>query len=287
VRLFLLGGVSELVRQPLRPRDDALIAAAGPAVSVLVAALAGAAAWLAEPRSASWLLALELAVANAAVAVFNLLPGLPLDGGRLLRAEVWLLTARRGVGTRVAAVTGIAVGAALIGWGLYSVAAEVDGAWLRFAVAVLMAWFVLAGAAAELRRERQLTQPAPVAIRELVQPLLQLSAESTVGDALAAAAGRGVLLVGPDGIAIGLLDSTAAAELAARAPLAPATLAAPRLRPEAVLLCAEVDAESAAVLERVQASGEWQFLVVDDDGRPVGVLRRVDVYRALVDQRGH
>jgi CBS domain-containing protein len=61
----------------------------------------------------------------------------------------------------------------------------------------------------------------------------------------------------------------------------------PRLRPEAVLLCAEVDAESAAVLERVQASGEWQFLVVDDDGRPVGVLRRVDVYRALVDQRGH
>jgi Zn-dependent protease len=284
VRLFLLGGESELVRPPTRPREDALIAAAGPALSIVVALLAALGVWVAEPRSVTWLLALELAVANAAIAVFNLLPGLPLDGGQLLRAGVWLVTGRRGLGTSCAAFAGVVVGVALIGWGLYSIATQVNGAWLRFGVAVLMAWFVLAGALAELRHERRRNAPVVVPLDGLVQPVLPLPAESPIGDALAAAAGRGVLLVRPDGTTVGLLDPIEATDLAARAPLAPADKAARPVHPEAVLQSREVHADTAAVLERVQGSTAWQFLVVDDGGRPTGVLRRVDVYTALAGQ---
>jgi Zn-dependent protease len=280
VRLFLLGGVSELARPPLRPRDEGLVAAAGPLVSVLVAAVSGGAALLFEPRTAAWLIALELAAANAVVAAFNLLPGLPLDGGRVLRAGVWALTGRRGAGTRGAAFGGLLVAFALVVWGLYSVSAEAPGAWLRFGVAVLMAWFVAAGALAELGRERR-GSTVGVPLAGLVQPLLQLPAESPVVDALTAAAGRGVLLVRADGVAAGLLDPAAASQLAGHAPFAPALRAAQPVQPENVLLDSELRGDPAAALERMQASPDWQFLVVDADGQPAGVLRRADVHRAV------
>ncbi|HEX2299343.1 MAG TPA: site-2 protease family protein, partial [Pseudonocardiaceae bacterium] len=99
VRLYLLGGVSELARRPANPREEGLIALAGPAVSVLLALAAGAHWWALRPGTVIWLLVAELAVANAVVALFNLLPGLPLDGGRALRAAVWAVTGRRRTGT--------------------------------------------------------------------------------------------------------------------------------------------------------------------------------------------
>ncbi|HEY3262036.1 MAG TPA: site-2 protease family protein [Pseudonocardiaceae bacterium] len=283
VRLFLLGGVSELARPPLRPRDDALIAAAGPAVSVAVAALAAAVAVAADPGTVEWLLAVQLAITNAVVAAFNLLPGLPLDGGRILRAAVWSATGNRGLGSRGAAVGGVLVGVLLVGWGLAALGSGAPGSWLQFGVAALMAWYVLAGAFAELGRQRR--PAAAVPLIGLVQPLLQLPAESPISDALYAAAGRGVLLVRPDGVAAGLLDPRAAAELAGHAPLAPAGGAAHPVAPDAVLLDSELRGDPAAALERLQASPAWQFLVVDADGRPAGVLRRADVYATLAEHR--
>jgi Zn-dependent protease len=283
VRLFLLGGISELVRPPLRPRDEGLIAAAGPAVSVGLAAAAGGLWLLLEPGGVVWLLAVELAIANAAVAVFNLLPGLPLDGGRVLRAAVWSATGRRGTGTKVAAIGGAVVVAALMMWGLYSIATNAPSAWLRFAVIVLMAWFVLGGTGAELSRTQLPTgsMAHQIDLVRLVRPVLQLPAESPIADALAAAAGRGVLLVRADGVAAGLLEDAAAARLADRSPLAPAGRAAVPVTPDAVLLDGELGSDPARVLERVQIGGGSQLLVVDADGRPAGVLRVDDVYAAL------
>jgi Zn-dependent protease len=282
VRLFLLGGVTELGRPVLRPRDEALVAAAGPAVSVLLAAAATAAAVTFDGRTVAWLLAAQLAVANAVVAAVNLLPGLPLDGGLVLRAGVWALTGRRGAATITAAVAGVAVGVGLLGWGLYSLGTAADGAWLRFAVAVLTSWFVLGAAFAELGRERERGRTGePVSLSGLVLPLLELPAESPVADAMAAAAGRGVLLVRADGVAVGLLDPTMAVLLAGQSPLAPAGRAAEPVRPESVLLDSELRADPAATVELVRAGVDDQFLVVDGDGRPSGVLRRVDVLTAL------
>jgi Zn-dependent protease len=278
VRLFLLGGVSELARRPAGPRDDGLIAVAGPAVSVVLAVLAGVGWWALEPGGALWLLVAEVAVANAAVGAFNLLPGLPLDGGRVLRSLVWAITGRRRTGTTAAVVGAGVVAFGLLVWAVSGLLTGAQDAWLRAAVGALMAWFVVSGASAEAAAERTSRWPEGLAWSDLVHPVLQLPAESPVADALVAAAGRGVVLVRADGVAAGLLDLTVAERLAAVAPHSPAERAAEPIRPESVVLAT---APGEDVLERVRAGAGRQFLVVDADGRPAGVLHREDLGRAV------
>lgn len=282
VRLFLLGGYSELARRPGGPRDEGLIAVAGPAVSVLLALLAGAGWWSMEPGGALRLLVAQMAVANAAVGLFNLLPGLPLDGGRVLRALVWAVTGRRRAGTTTAIVGAGLVAVGLLGWALAGLVAGSDDAWLRFAVCGLMAWFVVSGAADEAVAEHAVTWPADLDPKDLVRPVLQLPAEGPVADALVAAAGRGVVLVRTDGVAAGLLDLPSAERLAAVSPLSPAQRAAEPIRPQSVLLASESGEQ---ILERVRGTASQQFLVIDDDGNPAGVLLREDVHRAVTGGR--
>jgi len=278
VRLFLLGGISELARRPAGPRDEGLIAAAGPAVSVVLAVLAGAGWWVLEPGGALWLIVAEVTVANAAVGAFNLLPGLPLDGGRVLRSLVWAVTGRRRTGTTAAVAGAGVVAFGLLVWAVSGLFTGAQDAWLRAAVCALMAWFVVSGAGAEAAAERTPRWPEGLALSDLVHPVLQLPAESPVADALVAAAGRGVVLVRADGVAAGLLDRPAAERLAAAAPHAPAERAAEPIRPESVILATEPGED---VLERVRAGAGRQFLVVDADGRPAGVLHREDLGHAV------
>lgn len=278
VRLHLLGGVSEIVRTPRKPSHEAVVAAAGPGVSVVLALVAGAGWAVLPPGGALWLLAAQTAVVNGAVAVSNLLPGLPLDGGRLLRAVVWGLTGRRSVGTRVAVVGAGVVALGLMWWAVLGMAAGVPDRWPRLGVCTVMACFVVVGAGGELTAQRRRWWPAGLRVADLVRPVLQLPAESPVADALAASAGRGVVLVRADGLAAGLLDQRAAQRLAAVSPLAPAAGASEPIRPETVLLESEPDEE---VVERVNTTAAWQFLVVDEGGRPAGVLCRQDLRAAL------
>jgi Zn-dependent protease len=102
IALTLLGGHTELGDRAPTAAVSALVAAAGPATNLAL----GVAAWLVwrvMPGTGPWVaLVLALAVTNGFVAVLNLLPGLPLDGGRVLEAGVWQLTGRRSTGTRVA-----------------------------------------------------------------------------------------------------------------------------------------------------------------------------------------
>lgn len=278
VRLFLLGGMSEISRTPSKPSEEGLVAAAGPAVSILLAVVTGAGWFALAPGGAVWLLVAQTCVANLAVAVFNLLPGLPLDGGRMLRSLMWAVTGRRHNGTTAGVVGAGLVAFGLICWALLGLLQNAPGQWLRLGVCVLMTWFVVAGASSEHAAEQRKRWPEGLALGELIRPVLQLPAESPVSDALMAAAGRGVVLVRADGIAVGLLDQTAAERLATHSPREPAERAAEPVTPETVLL--ESDTAD-AILERVQSVLAWQFLVIGEDGRPSGVLRREDLRTAL------
>ena len=106
VVLFLLGGISEMDGEPERARDELLIAAAGPFVSVLLAGGAWGISRRSAPTASTASCASCSPGATSLLAVFNLLPGLPLDGGRLLRAIVWGAGASPLTGTRVAAWAG-------------------------------------------------------------------------------------------------------------------------------------------------------------------------------------
>jgi Zn-dependent protease len=278
LRLFLLGGLSEVARTPKQPGQEGLVAAAGPIVSLLLGAFCSLLMFAVPPDGAVWLLVAECAVANFAVGGFNLLPGLPLDGGRLVRAGVWAVTGIRAKGTRAAVAGGAVVATALLIWALWGLATESPDRWLRLGVCVLTAWFVILGARSELAAERRRSWPEGLQLGDLVRPVLQLPAESPVSDALAASAGRGVVLVRADGVAAGLLDTGAAEQLAGVSPHSPAELAAEPIRAETVLLVSEPGED---IVERVRETPAWQFLVVDDEGRPAGVLRRDDLRAAL------
>ncbi len=282
LRLFLLGGISEVGRSPTKPAQEGMIAAAGPAVSIVLALVFGATLAVVPQGGPIWLLLLETTLANAAVAVFNLLPGLPLDGGRMLRAAVWGLTGKRGTGTRMAVVGGGIVAGLLLLWALLRLVQGTQDRWLWLGVCVVTAWFVIAGARSELVSEMQRSWPEGVTLADLTRPVLQLPAESPVADALAAAAGRGVVLVRADGVAAGLLDEDAARRVAEQSPLTPAEVAAEPIRPETVLLESDPNDE---IAERVRTTAAWQFLVVDEEGRPAGVLRRQDLRAASMGRR--
>lgn len=278
VRLFLLGGISEIARTPTKPSHEGLVAAAGPAVSLVLAGV-GALAWLGvHPDGALWLLVVQTCVANAAVAVFNLLPGLPLDGGRIMRAAFWAVTGQRHAGTNAGVIGAGAVAIGLVVWSIAGLLANSQDQWLRLGVSILLAWFVIAGASAEHTAGQRQRWPHDLQLSDLVRPVLQLPAESPVRDALLAAAGRGVVLVRADGIAAGLLDQAAAERLATKSPAEPAEKAAEPVDADTIVLDSD---PPDAILERVNTVLAWQFLVLDANGRPSGVLRREDLRAAL------
>jgi Zn-dependent protease len=115
VRLFVFGGVARIRGEPAEAGGEALMAMAGPLASVTLAGLLALAAD-ATRGSAADLLGL-LFVGNVVLAAFNLLPGFPLDGGRIARALVWRATGRRLLATRVTAWAGRGLAGALVAGG--------------------------------------------------------------------------------------------------------------------------------------------------------------------------
>jgi Zn-dependent protease len=131
ITLWALGGVSELGGEPPTARADLLIAAAGPATSLAAGAIFGglAAAVRAGGGPAIAVAALGwLAVMNVFLAVFNLLPGAPLDGGRILRAALWMRHGDRARAAQSAAAAGRVLGAVLIAAGMAAESARLNPA---------------------------------------------------------------------------------------------------------------------------------------------------------------
>jgi Zn-dependent protease len=144
ITLFLFGGVAVLEEEPSSPGADALVALAGPAMSAL---LAGASFVLllaldrALPdgslRDALGLLGTYVMLANAVLALFNLIPAFPMDGGRVLRAFLWRRWGNRDAATNAASRAGIAFAVVLVAAGVLVVATTREPTY---------AWYVLLGA---------------------------------------------------------------------------------------------------------------------------------------------
>ena len=164
ITLFIFGGMAELEREPDRPKVELLTAAAGPALSIVLgvaATLMGAILGRAElgtiPDSGDLhrlgpvtTLLLWLGPVNVMLGLFNLIPGFPLDGGRVLRAVLWWKTKRFESATRWATRAGQVVAAALVVSGILMVFGHRvpflgeglgQGIWL-----VLIGWFLNAAA---------------------------------------------------------------------------------------------------------------------------------------------
>jgi Zn-dependent protease len=142
ITLFLFGGVSGLKSEPRKAPEEAAIAIVGPVTSVVLGAVFLLVQFIFPAGSVGRDVVGWLGFINLMLAAFNMLPGFPLDGGRLLRAAVWGMTGDVGKATRVAATAGTVIAVLLITLGLLEIlfipAAMLGGLWLTF-----IGWFLL------------------------------------------------------------------------------------------------------------------------------------------------
>jgi Zn-dependent protease/CBS domain-containing protein len=143
ITLFIFGGVALLEKESEEAGDEFWIAVAGPAVSVAVAVLAGA-AWIAAESLNEQLagILVYLAYMNVILVLFNMIPAYPLDGGRVFRAILWGATRSLEKATRISSTVGMIIGFLFIGVGVFTVFANpISGIWL-----VAIGWFLRSAA---------------------------------------------------------------------------------------------------------------------------------------------
>lgn len=220
ITLELLGGYTELDRDAPTPRAEAVISLIGPAVSLVLGAAATGLTLLLPDRSLGDRIAFELAASNIIIAVFNVLPGLPLDGGRALRAGVWAVTNDRHRATELAGWAGQALAG---GTAIVALVLAVIGLVPAFpTLLVLFVAVTLAhGAGQSVRSGRMSRRYRLIDLSRLARPLLTVPS----GTPLAEAQRRGLTggrrdpalaVVDSAGRLMALVDGPAAAAIPAQ-----------------------------------------------------------------------
>lgn len=154
ITLFVFGGMASIVREAERPRHEFAIAFVGPLSSLglgLGFALAGLIAERAAAMEVAGAVAWWLATINVMLALFNLVPGFPMDGGRVLRSLLWGATRNFWLATRIAATAGLVVAYLLMLGGLFL---AVTGAFFNAAWVILVGWFLSNSAHASYRQAK-------------------------------------------------------------------------------------------------------------------------------------
>jgi Zn-dependent protease/CBS domain-containing protein len=158
ITLFLLGGVANLRKEPPSAKAEFFMAIAGPATSVVIGVVGLGVAFLIDPRAAALsnaeaiqAVAAYLGTVNLYLAAFNMIPGFPLDGGRVLRSAIWAITGDRTKATTIAARGGQVVALAFGAFVFYEVIVlhQVTGLWFG-----LIAYFLWNAASSSLQQER-------------------------------------------------------------------------------------------------------------------------------------
>jgi Zn-dependent protease len=284
VTLWMLGGVTQLDGDPRTPQADLQIALAGPAMSLLAgAAFVGAAAAISAaggPRVAV-AAAMWLALMNGVLAAFNLLPGAPLDGGRVLRAMLWHHWADRHRAERGATSAGRAIGAMLAILGVAEVLLTTDligGLWL-----LLLGWFMASAAAAEQGAASARALLAGVRVADVMTPDPDLAPSwLTVADFIRQFGGRSgqpaFPVIGPGGGLAGVVTVARLSRVAhpGRDQVRLGQLALPV--PEEYL--ASPDDPAARLLGRDPLGGEV-VAVVEDGGQITGLVTASNIQHAL------
>jgi Zn-dependent protease len=276
ITLFLFGGVAQLESEPRKPLHEVGIALAGPAVSFALGGLFGALAGVAGEATLAGGGLAWLGRVNLALGLFNLAPGFPLDGGRVLRGVLWAATGSFARATRIASASGAGIAALLMLAGAAVVFAARDligGLWLVF-----IGWFLLSAsrsAVGALEAERIL---GAVLVRDVLDPVRHatVSAEASVAELVSAHVLRSGLrtlwVVDPAGDR--LLGIATLRELASVPPeLRVSTRVESVMLPVARAMSVRAGDTALVGMQRLAAAGVNQLPVLED-GRLVGALTR-------------
>jgi Zn-dependent protease len=282
ITLHFLGGMTAIQGEARRPREEFMIAVVGPLTSIAVGAGA-VALWFVTPDGLLLLAVEGLAGANLLVGVLNLVPGLPLDGGRVLKSGVWKLTGNAHRGTIAAGWVGRATAVAALCWPLaMQPLLDVPPDILDFVLAFVIALFLWSGATAAMASARMRRRLPALVARNLARRTIAVPDDLPLAEAVRRAqvahAGSIVTVTGA-GQPVGLVSE--AALLATPEDRRPwvAVSTVSRTLEEGLRLPATIHGED-LVLAISRAPAE-EYLLVEEDGGVYGVLVTADVDRAF------
>lgn len=278
ITLFIFGGISSLRGEPARASTEFLIAIVGPLTSFVLAAvcvIAGAAAG--ESRLGALLGYLGLI--NGLLGLFNLIPGYPLDGGRVLRAITWELTGDSRRSLEVAVTAGQLVGYAFMVWGVLQVFGgnAFNGIWIA-----LIGWFLQMAGSATLQRARMEQRLRGVTVGDVMRPdttavASDVSVSALIEDYLMPGNRRAVPVTA-DGRVVGMVTL---GDIQAVSPSErPITRVADVMGGGQGVVSVDPSMPLTQALDAMLA-GDFEQLPVIADGRLVGVLTRADIIRQV------
>ena len=285
ITLFALGGVSQIEKEAPDAKTEFLVAIVGPLISFLIGvallALSVALGWRAEGTPSTPLMAMLvwLGYINIVLAVFNLIPGYPLDGGRVLRSIVWWINKDMVRSTKIAARTGQAVALFFIIIGVYRLfsGAGFAGLWIAF-----IGWFLLDAAGSsyaqvEVSERLRGVRVGDVMARDCPTVDGRTNLQSFVDDFLLRT-GRRCFIVAENGVVEGIITAHEIKEVEPQ--LRPFKTVSDVMRPIHQLRTVTADTPVIEVLETMGREDVNQLPVVSD-GRLEGVISRDQVLRYL------
>jgi Zn-dependent protease/CBS domain-containing protein len=283
ILLYPLGGFSEIEREPPTPGREFLVSAAGPALSLALAAVGYGLMHVVSRDTIAGTLVWQLGWANLVVGIFNLLPGLPLDGGRMLRAVIWKLTGRQATSTIAAAWAGRVIAVSLFVLPFLTGAVNGSGGDL---VSVLwlavIAAFMWTGAGQAIKATRFRERLPALQARRLARKAVSVAADTPLAEAIRRAdenQARAVVIVDHEDKPIAILNETAVmATPPQRRPWLDAGALARTLEPSMVL---PADLSGMALLDAIRRAPATEYLLVEPSGQVYGVLATRDVDHAF------
>lgn len=286
ITLHFLGGVTEIEGEPDTPRREFGVSVVGPLTSIAVGA-ACAALWYVTPGDLLRMAVGGLAGANLLIGVLNLVPGLPLDGGRVLRAAVWKATGDPHRGTIVAGWGGRVVALLALGWPVAQRALlDQPPDLVDYLLAFVIATFLWTGATAAIVSARLRSRLPTLQARALARRTVAVPHDLPLAEAVRRAQEQqagSIVVLDTHGRPTGIVNEAALlATPEDRRPWLPADAVARTLEAGLVLPADLAGEELVRAMQRVPAG---EYLLREPDGTVYGVLVSDDVDRAFASTR--
>lgn len=282
VVLTLWGGQTRFATPPTKPSVNAITAIAGPLMNFVIAGVAGIALQLLDPGGVGRLVLLYVVQANLFLGILNALPGIPMDGGRVLESLVWRVTGKHHTGMLVAAWAGRLVAILVTGYALLIPFAYGGTPGIFDVVVAVIVFSVLwPASSAAIKFAHMVAKREALSVATVTRPAVPIGYESTVADAEATLAGAAYgVVVGADGAAAGRFDAATLASVPpeARAGTSLQAITTPMPRGASV----EFGGTSSDLVVAIREwYGKADALVVMDHGTPRGLVLIAEAVEAL------
>ncbi len=295
ILLYPLGGFSEIEQEPPTPAKEFAVSVVGPLTSLALAGIGfglnvaldlgrvpSRADVLAAGGGIPGILIDQLILANLVVGVFNLLPGLPLDGGRILRAAVWKVTGRPGTATIAAAWAGRVLAVALVVVPFLFLGSRLSLTSTYMLWLVVIAVFMWMSSGQAIRAAKVRDRLPGLQARKLARRAIAIPGNVPLAEAIRRAdeaQARALVVVDHESTPIAIVNETAVmATPPQRRPWIEVSSLARALEPGMVL---SADLSGMELIEAVQRSPATEYLLIEPSGQVFGVLATSDLDHAF------